>query len=172
MAKGFTHLSYGILSMIEKSTIKKLVEEFLTGYDPEVFLVDIKVSGRNHIGVFLDGDKGVPISKCIDVSRHIESSFDRDVEDFELEVSSVGIDRPLVMPRQFKKNIGRNVAFTGDESKKIKGLLVNADEKGFTIEKELPKKKKKNTEPDEDPVQFFPYESANDVKVQVSFKSA
>jgi len=158
--------------MIEKSTVKVLVEDFLADYDPQLFLVDVKVSGRNHIGVFLDGDNGVPISKCIDVSRHIESSFDREVEDFELEVSSVGVDKPLVLPRQFRKNIGRIVAFSTADNKKIKGLLVNSDEKGFTIEKGLPKRKKKDTGPVEDPVQNFSYDAANDVKVQVSFKSA
>lgn len=158
--------------MIDKSTVKNLVEDFLASYDTQLFVVDIKVSGRNHISVFLDGDKGVPISNCVAVSRHIESSFDRDVEDFELEVSSVGINNPLTMSRQFKKNIGRNIVFMGHDDKKIVGLLINADDKGFTIEKELPKKKKKDVTPAEDPVQFFSYDNAKDVKVQVSFKSA
>jgi ribosome maturation factor RimP len=87
--------------MIDKTKINQLIDEVLA--DSPLFLVDLKVSGRNQILVYLDGDNGVPISSCVQVSRHIESSLDREVEDFELEVSSIGVDKPLVMPRQFKK---------------------------------------------------------------------
>lgn len=155
--------------MIDKSKISQIVEEFLI--DSPLFLVDLKVSGRNQILVFLDGDKGVPISSCVQVSRHIESSLDREVEDFELEVSSVGVDRPLVMPRQFIKNIGREIVFTDDAGKKIKAKLIGADQNGITIEKEIPKKKKKETLIQEDPVQTLSYSAVKDVKVQVSFKA-
>ncbi len=155
--------------MIDKSKISQIVEEFLI--DSPLFLVDLKVSGRNQILVFLDGDKGVPISSCVQVSRLIESSLDREVEDFELEVSSVGVDRPLVMPRQFIKNIGREIVFTDETEKKIKAKLIGADQNGITIEKEIPKKKKKDNTIPEDPVQTLPYSAAKNVKVQVSFKA-
>jgi ribosome maturation factor RimP len=155
--------------MIEKAKINQLIDEFLT--DSPLFLVDLKVSGRNQILVYLDGDNGVPISSCVQVSRLIESSLDREVEDFELEVSSVGIDKPLVMPRQFRKNIGREIMFTGEDGKKIKAKLIAADDSTMTIEKEIPKKKKKDTTPPEEPIQQIPYQAAKDVKVQVSFKA-
>lgn len=155
--------------MIDKAKINQLIDEVLT--DSPIFLVDLKVSGRNQILVYLDGDKGVPISACVQVSRHIESSLDREVEDFELEVSSVGVDKPLVMPRQFKKNIGREIMFTGEDGKKITAKLIGADESGMTIEKKIPKKKKKDTTPPEEPIQQISYQVARDVKVQVSFKA-
>ncbi len=155
--------------MIDKAKISQIVEEFLV--DSPLFLVDMKVSSRNQILVFLDGDKGVPISSCVQLSRHIESSLDREVEDFELEVSSVGVDRPLVMPRQFIKNVGREIVFTDEAGKKIKAKLIGADQRGITIEKQIPKKKKKDPSIQEDPVQTLPYSAAKDVKVQVSFKA-
>lgn len=155
--------------MIEKQRIIDIVEEHLK--DSDLFLIEVKVSGRNKIMIFLDGDNGVPISSCVQVSRHVESQFDRDVEDFELDVSSVGVDSALRMPRQFIKNIGREIAFEDSEGRKVKAKLLNAGDAGFTIEKQLPKKKKKDA-PQEDPVQTLSYEAAKDVKVQVSFKKS
>lgn len=154
--------------MIEKTSIKAIVEEHLK--DSDLFLVEVKVSGRNKIMVFLDGDEGVPISRCAEISRYIESQLDRDIEDFELEVSSVGVDTPLTLPRQFKKNVGRDIVFTDAEGKKVRATLLEADETGFLVEKETSKKKKKKQQEDEDPRQRLSYNDVSDVKVQVSFK--
>lgn len=154
--------------MIEKTSIKAIVEEHLK--DSDLFLVEVKVSGRNKIMVFLDGDEGVPISRCAEISRYIESQLDRDIEDFELEVSSVGVDTPLTLPRQFKKNVGRDIVFTDAERKKVRATLLEADETGFVAEKETSKKKKKKQQEDEDPRQRLSYNDVSDVKVQVSFK--
>lgn len=154
--------------MIQKERIIEIIESSLA--DSSLFLVEVKVSPMNQIAVFLDGDQGVPISSCIELSRHIESHFDREVEDFDLEVSSVGISRPLTLPRQYTANMGRDVIFTDEKGAKIKGKLIAANEDGFTIEKELPKKKKKDQQEPEDPIQTFAYANVKEVKVQVSFK--
>lgn len=154
--------------MIDKNKIIEIVDEHLA--NTELFLVDVKVSGRNKIMVFLDGDKGVPISSCVEVSRYIESVLDRDVQDFELEVSSVGVDTPLSSPRQFKKNVGRDITYMDAEGKKVRAKLLDAGESEITVEREISKKKKKKKEEREDPVQKLSYDVVNDVKVQVSFK--
>jgi ribosome maturation factor RimP len=156
--------------MIEKSFIEQTVNEVLA--DTPVFVVDIKVSTRNKIMVFLDGDDGVPISECVKVSRHIESSLDREKEDFELEVSSVGVDKPLQLPRQYKKNIGRNIQVETASGTKLTGKLINSDDHSITIEKELKKKKKKKDELPEEPVQVIPFSEIEEVKVLVSFKKS
>jgi ribosome maturation factor RimP len=156
--------------MIEKSFIEQTVNEILA--DTPVFVVDIKVSTRNKIMVFLDGDNGVPISECVKVSRHIESSLDRENEDFELEVSSVGVDKPLQLPRQYRKNIGRNIQVVTTSGTKLTGKLINSDDHSITIEKELKKKKKKKEELPEEPVQIIPFSEIEEVKVLVSFKSS
>ncbi len=155
--------------MLEKDKIVQLVEDHLA--DTSLFLVEVRVASGNQVSVFLDGDEGVPISSCAEVSKLIESTFDRDIEDYELEVSSVGVSKPLIMPRQFRKNVGREIIYVNEEGQKIKGKLLGADDEGFTIEKELPKKKRKDKEPQEDPIQTIPYTKAKEVKVQVSFKS-
>ena len=64
------------------------------------FLVDVSVSAANQIKVQLDGDQGITIERCVEVSKAIEQSFDREVQDFELEVSSAGLSESLRLPRQ------------------------------------------------------------------------
>src|ERR1700754_4612872 len=74
---------------------------------PELFLIEFSITGANKIMVTLDGDNGVNLQDCIDISRAIEHNLDREEEDFSLEVASGGATSPLKLPRQFKKNIGR-----------------------------------------------------------------
>jgi ribosome maturation factor RimP len=74
---------------------------------PYLFVLECQISTDRKIKVVLDGDKGVNLQDCIDISRAIEHNIDREEIDFELEVTSAGIDRKLTLPRQYKKNIGR-----------------------------------------------------------------
>jgi ribosome maturation factor RimP len=76
---------------------------------PSIFLIDLTISDAFKISVFLDGDNGVLLQDCIDVSRAIENNLDREEQDFSLEVASVGVGSPLKMVRQYKKNIGRTL---------------------------------------------------------------
>ena len=78
--------------MIDKLQVLSVIDTALAGTDK--FLVDLKISSDNRINVAIDGDNGITIDDCIDLSRKIESSLDRDVEDFELNVASAGA-RPL-----------------------------------------------------------------------------
>lgn len=77
--------------MIDKTLVENIVEELLGGKD--LFLVEVKVSKDNCIEVFIDGDNGVKIQDCIDLSRGIEARFDRESEDFQLSVLSWGLGR-------------------------------------------------------------------------------
>ena len=70
--------------MLSKKIIGQVVEKFIAGTDK--FLVDIKVSSTNVIDVFVDGDQGISISECVEISRHLEKTFDREQEDYELEI--------------------------------------------------------------------------------------
>lgn len=76
---------------------------------PSIFLIDLTISDAFKISVFLDGDNGVLLQDCIDVSRAIENNLDREEQDFSLEVASVGVGSPLKNVRQYKKNIGRTL---------------------------------------------------------------
>ena len=84
-----------------------LVQELLE--KPSVFLIDLIITDSFKIIVNLDGDNGVALQDCIDISRAIENNLDREEQDFSLEVASVGVGSPLIMVRQYKKNVGRTL---------------------------------------------------------------
>ena len=117
--------------MIAKATIEKLVKEKL---DDEMFIVDISVSTNNSIHVFVDGFNGITIEKCIEISRHVEHSLDRDAEDFSLEVSSPGLTEGFKVREQFIKYTGRQVEVLGEDGDKLEGTLKVADDEGIVLE--------------------------------------
>lgn len=76
---------------------------------PSIFLTDLTITDSFKIIISLDGDNGVLLQDCIDISRAIENNLDREEQDFSLEVASVGVGSPLKMIRQYKKNVGRTL---------------------------------------------------------------
>jgi len=76
---------------------------------PSIFLIDLIITDSFKIIVNLDGDNGVALQYCIDISRAIENNLDREEQDFSLEVASVGVGSPLKFVRQYKKNVGRTL---------------------------------------------------------------
>lgn len=129
--------------MISEQLIKDLTNQHLEGTDR--FAVSIAVRPDNRIRIFIDSDSRVLIEHCIELSKFIESQLDRDVEDFELNVSSSGLDQPYRLSRQYIKNIGREVSVLQKDNSKTEGTLVAADEVGFTV-KQVTKVKKVITE--------------------------
>lgn len=115
-----------------KEKIEQLIQEALEE-NPSLFLVDWEINTENHIEVLVDGDEGLPIDEVVRISRHIEHNLDRDETDFSLTVSSPGATRPLEIPRQFKKNIGRKLKVKTD-GKEFKGELIEADEESITLQ--------------------------------------
>ncbi len=114
-----------------------------------MFLVEVKVKASNKIHIFMDNEtEGLAISECVAMSRYIESKLDRETEDFELEVSSPGLDQPFRVFKQYIKGIGRQVSIVLKDNTKHVGKLIAADESGVTLEKtktectETSKKKK------------------------------
>lgn len=130
--------------MIDKVKISEIVEEFLT--DEKLFLVDVKVSRDNRIEVFIDGDEGVKIQDCIDLSRNLESRLDREEEDFELSVLSWGLGEPLKLKRQYVKNIGQKVEAVCVSGECIEGVLKEVGENDLLIEVTKGKGKKMTVE--------------------------
>ena len=117
--------------MIEKIKILELVNQALDGSDK--FLVNLKITPDNRIYVDIDGDNGVTIDDCIELSRAIESRLDRDEEDFALDVSSAGADQPLKLTRQLVKNIGREVEAVTFDGQKTVGELTAANEASLSL---------------------------------------
>jgi ribosome maturation factor RimP len=94
--------------MTFKEKVNGVLTEALSD-KPSVFLIDLIITDNFKIIVTLDGDNGVALQDCIDVSRSIENNLDREEQDYSLEVASVGIGTPLKMVRQYKKNVGRTL---------------------------------------------------------------
>jgi ribosome maturation factor RimP len=124
--------------MITLKRITELAEEKIA--EGENFIVEISVKPGNKITVLLDNDKGVSIADCVAMSRHIEFSLDRETEDFELSVSSPGLDQPLKTLRQYEKYIGKQVDVVTKENKKHTGKLISCDEEGIVIESKVKEK--------------------------------
>ena len=124
--------------MINENKIKELVEQKIEG--TETFLVDVKVSLANKISIYIDNDKGLAIKDCVQISRHVENSLNRDEEDFELEVSSPGLDEPLKVLRQYIKRVGKEIEVLLNDGKKMTGTLAEATNEGIIVEEKLKKK--------------------------------
>ena len=115
-----------IQNMAFKERVKELLEEGLSEH-PSLFLIDFSISADYKISVVIDGDEGVILQDCIDVSRSVENNLDREEQDFSLEVASAGATSPLKLPRQYRKNIGRNLEVTL-EAEVIEAKLIDADD--------------------------------------------
>lgn len=117
--------------MIEKVIVQHLVEEKL---DENMFLVDISVSERNVIHVFVDSFNGLTIDQCVAISRHVEHNLDRDEEDFELQVSSPGLTESFRVLEQYKKNEGRKIEVVTMEGENLEGILLETETECFVME--------------------------------------
>ena len=118
--------------MIDKTALEQVINEALEG--TKMFLVTLKVSKDNVIDVALDSDEDITIDDCVAVNDAVLAAFDRDEgEDYELTVGSYGITSPLLMPRQYRKNIGYEVEVLTGDGRNLKGVLTDADDEGFTL---------------------------------------
>jgi len=118
--------------MIQAEFIRELLKEELIKRG--LFLVETMVKPGNRITVFIDSMVGVTIEECIAVSRFIENALNRDAEDFELEVSSPGLENPLKLPVQFHKNMGKWLDVIMKDGLKITGKLLFAGDDMIKVE--------------------------------------
>ncbi len=116
-----------------KKKVTELLEAALQE-DPSLFLVDFTIDLDNKINVVLDGDQGVTLQDCIKVSRAIEHNLDREEEDFSLEVASAGATTPMVLPRQYAKNVGRKLAVRTTAGESVEGNLTAVTDAGIVLE--------------------------------------
>jgi len=118
-------------NMTFKEQVSKLLNEGLSE-KPSVFLIDLSISDTYKIIVTLDGDNGVNLQDCIDISRAIENNLDREEHDYALEVASVGVGSPLKLVRQYKKNVGRTlIVKTNNET--IEAELISASDESIVL---------------------------------------
>lgn len=117
--------------MIDKQKMTQVVEEALAG--SPLFLVELKISRDNVVDVAIDSMEGVTIDDCVRVNDAVLDAFDRDVEDFELTVGSYSISDPLLVKRQYDKNMGGEVEVLTGDGKKLRGTLTAATDDTFTV---------------------------------------
>jgi ribosome maturation factor RimP len=147
--------------------IEERVGQLLVDH-PEHFLVEVRIKPTNNIKVFIDGDQGVNLGELIQYNRKLyrqleESGLYPD-GDFSLELSSPGLDEPLKLFRQYRKNIGRYVDVTLNDGSRKEGKLVGVEEHGLLIETEAGKGKKKETR--QEPL---PMDQVKSTKIQIKF---
>ncbi|MGI6719217.1 MAG: ribosome assembly cofactor RimP [Bacteroidales bacterium] len=152
--------------MINKEYLQSLVNEYLKNKE-NLFLVNIKINNNNIIEVIIDSDTFVDIEECAEISNFIESKLDRDIEDFDLTVSSAGIDRSLLLIRQYKKYIGKKIEVLLLDSKKIIGVLEDVNDNGIKLLLDTNKKKQKKSEEDE--VLELSFSDYRNAKLHVEF---
>ena len=120
------------LNMDFRAKVEQLVQEFLETRK-DLYLVDLKISAGDDITVILDGDVGLSLQDCLDASRAIEFNLDREEHDFSLQVMSPGLSEPLKFPRQYKKNMGREIDVLLMNDEKIQGEITAVDEESVTL---------------------------------------
>ena len=154
--------------MAFKEKVNQLLQEGLKE-KPSVFLIDLTITEAFKIIVTLDGDSGVVLQDCIDVSRAIEHNLDREEQDFSLEVASVGVGSPLKLVRQYTKNIGRTL-IVKLAAQTIEAELADANPDFITLawEAREPKKIGKGKETVQKR-QEIPYSEIKEAIVTVTF---
>jgi len=161
--------------MINKEQITNIVKEILSSekdkfQDNDIFFVEAKVTNDNRITVFIDSFEGAKVADCARLNRGIEEKLDRENEDFELIVSSAGLDKPFKVLNQYKKNIGKTVEVQTIDGEKLKGEIINVSNSEFTIKPKGKKGKKKNkTNIELEEEQIFKFEYIKQVKVIITF---
>lgn len=154
--------------MISKEIVENIVKRKIEGTD--IYIVDISISPSNKITIEIDKPDGIYINDCLEISREVESNLDRSIEDFELMVSSPGIDQPFKILKQYQKYIGKKVSTKTFNNKKITGVLEDANETQIiiseTVKEKIPGKTKKITVKKE---HIIPFNEIKETKLVITF---
>jgi ribosome maturation factor RimP len=149
--------------MITNEQIARLVNQ--KAQELDVFAVDVCVEHGNKIKVEIDSDKGVSIDQCVKMSRFIEGSLNRDVEDFSLNVSPPGLENPFKVYRQYEKNKGRKVRVITNEGTELIGTIGSVENE--TVLLQTQKGHKKNIKQE---LISIPLNQIKETKIIISFK--
>lgn len=158
--------------MITKENVLNLAQERINELDKGLFVVELSISSGNIIRLEIDSEEGsVSIDDCVRISRNIEHNLDREDQDFELSVSSAGVDKPLRSIKQYPKNIGRGIKVKTTDGNKIEGTLsaVHNEKIDVSFIETLKIEGKKKKEKIERTVSV-PFEQIDEAKIVVSFK--
>ncbi|OJJ16546.1 hypothetical protein BKI52_32035 [marine bacterium AO1-C] len=150
----------------EEQKLTSIIEERL---EAEYFLVELTFKNQKpkpKLTVLIDGDQGISIDKCAELSRWLGKQIEEQniiPNAYTLEVSSPGTDTPLKSKRQYIKNIGRNVKVWLEDNQREVGKLEKVEDSLIVIQ---PEKKGKEIPP----LMEIPFDQIQKTKVMVSFK--
>lgn len=157
---------------MNKEKLVACVEDYLKEHNNDAFLVDLKVSPKNEIQVFMDAMEGFGIESCISLTKFIENKFDRDEEDYELQVSSYSVSEPLLLVQQYVKNIGRDLEVLLKDNTKVTGTLLGVEGDVIELQREemvvVEGKKKKQKQIINEKLNIT--QDINRCKIVISFK--
>jgi len=158
--------------MITKKLVTELAEERMAERDNGLFIVELTISSRNVIRLELDKHEGgVTVEDCVSVSRNIEHNLDRESQDFELHVSSAGLDKPLRVHAQYVKNVGRGLELNLKSGEHTEGTLTEVKDDSIVItneeKREIEGKKKKETV---EVQREIPFVDIVEARIVISFK--
>tara|TARA_Y100000385_G_scaffold62783_1_gene61725 strand:- start:811 stop:1284 length:474 start_codon:yes stop_codon:yes gene_type:complete len=157
--------------MISKEKIIKLAQERIQELDNGNYLVEVNISTKNAITVKMDNlNGGVSIKDCVSVSRNIEHNLDREIEDFELQVTSPGLDQPFKVAQQYQKNIGKKISLLTVDNQSVTGELLDFSDnivklKEINVVKNKLTKKKETVEE----IHLFKIGQIKETKLIISF---
>jgi ribosome maturation factor RimP len=152
--------------MLDKKLILELIDERIAELDNGLYVVELTISSSNVINVELDKIKGgVSVNDCVSVSRNIEHNLDREKQDFELHVSSAGLDN------QYSKNIGRSFKVVMNNGEKYEGELMKLGEASIVIKQiSLQKSEEKRRRIQVEEILELPLTEIKESKIVISFK--
>jgi len=154
---------------VEKKVAELVEEKIAEIARPDLFLVDVKLHANGKLMILVDGDKGIGIAECAQISRYVGFKLEEEnvIETaYNLEVSSPGLDFPLSMPRQYAKNVGRQLAITMEDGTKKEVTLTGMDENAIIVEEKIKEKGKKAEQVET----VIPMNKIAETKVLISFK--
>lgn len=160
-------------------TIKEHLEVLLTPFLEEgnYFLVDIQIKASKvsqKVTILVDKDEGITIQECTSISRRLAKQLEElevFTDPYTLEVSSPGLDQPLVLLRQYLKNLGRNLKVTLKTGESVSGLLLEAKEESILLQLPEPKKKSKTPVDEASLKREVPKDQISKALVEISFKN-
>ena len=158
--------------MLDRKFILELIDERIAELDNGLYVVELSISSSNVINVELDKIKGgVSVNDCVSVSRNIEHNLDREKQDFELHVSSAGLDKPILHVNQYSKNVGRSFKVVMNDGEKYEGELMKLTDTGIIIKQiSLQKSVEKRRKIQVEEILELPFTEIKESKIVISFK--
>ncbi len=116
---------------MNQEKVRELLDEALQENE-SLYLIDLQFLANSKIKVIVDGDSGVQLSECVRISRKIEHNLDREEEDFSLEVTTPDISHPLMVKRQYRKNVNR-ILKVKTATEEFEGTLTEVTDENITL---------------------------------------